>query len=424
MSSKTCTNEIDAQPSSSRWTSICRSILLKALRKLTRGSLEFCFNDGTTECVGMEPDQGYDAVIYVRNERLWTKCVVYGHIGFSEAYMDGDWDSPDLKAVVRWFVVNIEKSTVLEGSAEKSLAVNLLGALNRIFHVLRPNDHAGSKRNIQEHYDLSNEFFELFLDSTMTYSSAKFAFPEQSLEEAQIAKIDSMCRKLKLTPADSVLEIGSGWGTLAIHAAKNYGCRVDTITISQAQFDYAHNRITAAGLSDRIKISMCDYRNVVGVYDKIVSVEMIEAVGDKFMDTFAASCSRLLKPQGLLGIQMITCPDSRYELLRDNVDFIQKYIFPGSLLPSVARVIRAFNATSTLSLFELEDMGMSYMKTLDIWHERFNARLAEVQALGFDERFIRKWNYYLQYCSAAFSMRNVSVAQAIFTRPNNLTLTD
>lgn len=427
-SSKTCAeNKLEALaelPPPGLIARTCKRILLSALKDLPLGHMQLRLPDGTIETLGNEPGSKYSAVINVRSQEFWKKAVLFGHIGFSEAYMDGDWDTPDLKAVVQWFVLNIENSTVLEGSAQKKLAVNLFGKINRLIHLTRENNFSGSRRNIKEHYDLSNAFFELFLDPSMTYSSAKFQSPEESLEEAQIEKIDALCRKLKLNPEDHLLEIGSGWGAFSIHAARNYGCRVHTITISQAQFDYASKRIRESEVADKIKIEICDYRDLKGQYDKVVSVEMIEAVGDKFMDTYAATIARVLKPQGLVAIQMITCPDSRYELLRDNVDFIQKYIFPGSLLPSVGRVVQAMNRTSDLSLFELEDMGLSYMRTLDEWYVRFNAKLAEVRELGFDDRFIRKWNYYLQYCSAAFSMRNVSVAQAVFTRPNNLTLVD
>lgn len=427
-SSKTCADDrLEAKvelPPPGFVARICQRILLSALKDLRLGHLQLRLQDGTVENLGTEPGSKYSAVIDVRSEEFWKKAVLFGHIGFSEAYMDGDWDTPDLKAVVQWFVLNIENSTVLEGSAQKKIAVNLFGKINRLIHLTRENNFSGSRRNIKEHYDLSNAFFELFLDPSMTYSSAKFQSPEESLEDAQIEKIDALCRKLKLKPEDHLLEIGSGWGAFSIHAARNYGCRVHTITISQAQFDYASKRIRESEVADKITIEICDYRDLKGQYDKVVSVEMIEAVGDKFMDTYAATISRVLKPQGLVAIQMITCPDSRYELLRDNVDFIQKYIFPGSLLPSVGRVVQAMNRTSDLSLFELEDMGLSYMRTLDEWYVRFNAKLAEVRELGFDDRFIRKWNYYLQYCSAAFSMRNVSVAQALFTRPNNLNLVD
>lgn len=306
-SSKTCAdNKLEAKvelPPPGFVARICQRILLSALKDLRLGHLQLRLQDGTVENVGTEPGSKYSAVIEVRSEEFWKKAVLFGHIGFSEAYMDGDWDTPDLKAVVQWFVLNIENSTVLEGSAQKKIAVNLFGKINRLIHLTRENNFSGSRRNIKEHYDLSNAFFELFLDPSMTYSSAKFQSPEESLEDAQIEKIDALCRKLKLKPEDHLLEIGSGWGAFSIHAARNYGCRVHTITISQAQFDYASKRIRESEVADKITIEICDYRDLKGQYDKVVSVEMIEAVGDKFMDTYAATISRVLKPQGLVAIQ-------------------------------------------------------------------------------------------------------------------------
>lgn len=414
-------NKTIAQPTKRQKMS--RDLVLSALSSMQRGRLEIKCADGLEVKIG-EPDDRFCAKIFVNNLSFFEKCLMYSHIGFAESYMDGDWDTPDIKAVVSWFVLNLEDSAVFEGSPRKKLFMNSLGWLNRGMHLLRDNSIAGSKKNICEHYDLSNELFALFLDPTMTYSSAKFTRPEMSLEEAQLEKIDSICKKLKLVSTDHLLEIGSGWGTLCIHAAQKYGCRVTTITISEQQFEYTRRRVEESGLSSQIEIQMCDYRYVEGIYDKIVSVEMIEAVGDKYMETFFSTIDRLLKPHGLLGLQMITCPDSRYKILRDNVDFIQKYIFPGSLLPSIGRVTEALNRTSTLNLFELEDIGLSYAKTLDIWHESFNRKLDDVRALGFDERFIRKWNYYLKYCSAAFAMRNISAVQAIYSRPNNLTIAE
>lgn len=402
---------------------LSRDLVLSALKGMRHGRMEIKCADGSELVIGRENDR-VSAKIFVHRHEFFEKCLLYSHIGFAESYMDGDWDTPDIKSVISWFVLNLEDSTVFEGSAGKKMFMNTLGWLNRATHLLRSNSIAGSKKNISEHYDLSNELFALFLDPTMTYSSAKFVRPDMSLEEAQMEKVDSICRKLKLLASDHLLEIGSGWGTLAIHAARNYGCRVTTVTISEQQFAYAKRRIEEAGLSSQIEIRMCDYRYLEGIYDKIVSVEMIEAVGDKYMETYFAAINRLLKPHGLVGLQMITCPDSRYKILRDNVDFIQKYIFPGSLLPSVGRVTEALNRTGALNLFEMEDIGLSYAKTLDIWHDNFNNRLDEVRALGFDERFIRKWNYYFKYCSAAFAMRNISAVQAIYTRPNNLTIAE
>lgn len=402
---------------------IYRDLVMSALKQMQRGFFELELPEGDSIAIG-DYSSKMRAKIVVHNNDFWKKCLLYSHIGFAESYMDGDWTTDDIKSVISWFILNLEDSTVFEGSSGKKLFLNCLGWLNRASYLMRSNTKTGSRKNISEHYDLSNELFALFLDSSMTYSSAKFTKKEMSLHDAQIEKVDSMCKKLKLANTDHVLEVGSGWGTFAIHAARNYGCRVTTITISQQQYDYAQRRVAEAGLESKIEVRLCDYRDLDGWYDKIVSIEMIEAVGDKFMDTYFSVLSNLLKPHGLLGLQMITCPDSRYEILRDNVDFIQKYIFPGSLLPSIARVNQAINKTGTLSLFELEDMGLSYAKTLDIWYDNFNSKLSEVRALGFDERFIRKWNYYFKYCSAAFEMRNISVVQAIFTRPNNLSIAE
>jgi cyclopropane-fatty-acyl-phospholipid synthase len=256
----------------------------------------------------------------------------------------------------------------------------------------------------------------------MTYSSARYTAPGQSLESAQFAKYDALCQKLRLHSGDHVLEIGSGWGGFSLHAAKNYGCRVTTITISEEQFKLAQQRFADAGLSDRIQIQLQDYRLLSGSFDKIVSIEMMEALGDQYLETYLSKLNQLLKPTGLIGLQFITAPDSRHAQLRKGVDWIQKHIFPGSLLLSLGRVNETFNRTGDLTLHELEDLGASYAKTLHVWWEQFNAKLDAVAALGFDGRFVRKWNYYLQYCEAAFASRNISVVQAIYTRPNNTTL--
>ncbi|WP_303673674.1 SAM-dependent methyltransferase [Vampirovibrio chlorellavorus] len=410
---------VPSLPKNLSWSAKTVVKLLSAMRK---GQLTLYFPDGSVYPIGQEPDSSFQAAIQVNEDRCFNRIIQYGHIGFAEAYLDGEWDTPDLEAVIAWFILNIEDSTVLEGSKNKVFWVNLLGKLNRLYHLLRANNVDNSKKNIHEHYDLGNEFFQIFLDPTMTYSSARFTHPEQSLEAAQISKYDALCQKLQLQPSDRVLEIGTGWGGFAMHAARNYGCTIDTTTISEEQFKLATARIAAAGLSDQITVHLQDYRKLSGQYDKIVSIEMLEAVGDAYLDTYFAQCSRLLKPHGLLGIQYITCPDSRYELLKNNVDFIQKHIFPGSLLPSVGRVNQAINRTGNLFLHDLEDLGNSYAKTLQLWYDAFNANLSEVRRQGFDERFIRKWNYYLMYCKAAFRMRNISVVQAIYTNPNNLSL--
>ena len=241
-----------------------------------------------------------------------------------------------------------------------------------------------------------------------------------SLEEAQFQKYDRLCKLLNLKSTDKVLEIGSGWGGNAIHIAKYYGCKVTSVTISEEQFRMATQRVKEEGLADKIEFKLLDYRKIEGKYDKIVSIEMLEAVGGNYLKTYFAKCWELLDKNGLLALQVITCPDSRFKSLKKGVDFIQKHIFPGSLLPSVGEINKAINATSELTLIDLKDFGQDYAKTLRIWRENFNACLSEVRAQGFDDTFIRKWNYYLCYCEAAFAMRNINVMQVLYSAPNNL----
>ncbi|WP_369816921.1 class I SAM-dependent methyltransferase [Pedobacter sp. Hv1] len=270
-----------------------------------------------------------------------------------------------------------------------------------------------------EHYDLNNDFFATFLDPSMTYSAAYFKTPDLSLAAAQDEKYRRLCEQLHLKASDHVLEIGSGWGANAIFMAKNYGCKVTSVTISKEQQKLAQQRVAAAGLADKVEIVIKDYRAIEGTFDKIVSVEMLEAVGHDYLETYFAKCSEVLKPNGILAFQVITSPDSRYNSLRNGVDWIQKHIFPGSLLPSVAQLNKAINNTGELTMVDLKDLGLDYARTLKLWFVEFNHKLNEVKTLGFDERFIRKWNYYLNYCEAAFAMRNINVMQMVYTRPNN-----
>ncbi|MBI2813582.1 MAG: class I SAM-dependent methyltransferase [Opitutae bacterium] len=378
------------------------------------------FGDPDTVATTVAPGVSNAAHLRVRRATFFTKCALYGDIGFAEAYLDGDWETPDLTSVVGWFILNLEHAPTLTGSRRaRSLALNLLRLGNRLGHLLRPNSRATAGRNIREHYDLSNDFFALWLDPSMMYSGARWAGAE-TLEAAQVAKNDSLCRKLHLQPTDHVLEIGSGWGGWSIHAAKNYGCRVTTLTLSPQQLDGARARIAAAGLGDRIEVRLQDYRDLTGRFDKIASIEMIEAVGHEYLPDYAAVCDRVLKRDGLIALQFITYPDARYDQLRRGVDFIQKHIFPGSLLLSVNRLNRLLAEQGGFVLHGLEDMGRDYARTLRSWRQLFHARLDRVRALGFDERFIRKWDYYLCYCEAAFALRNISVVQTVHTRPNNL----
>lgn len=398
-----------------------RRLVLDALGTMTAGHLRLDLPGGETLHVGT-PGADVSANIRVVTEAFFQKCVLFGDVGFGESYVDGDWETDSISRVISWAVLNVDNAPGVSGSQARGFALNLLKSYNRLLHLVRPNSVATSRRNISEHYDLGNDFYRLWLGETMTYSSAYFTESGQSLEWAQLAKYDALCRKLRLQPTDHVLEIGSGWGGFASHAVHTYGCRVTTVTISRAQYEHARNRFRYERIDDRVEIQLADYRTLTGQYDKIVSIEMMEAIGDEYLETFTSQLHALVKPGGLVGLQYITVPDARHAELRRGVDWIQKHIFPGSLLLSVGRVNRALHRTGDLFLHHLEDLGASYARTLHIWWERFNARAADVRALGFDERFIRKWNYYLQYCEAAFTMRNISVVQAIYTRPNNRTL--
>jgi len=388
---------------------------------MQRGRLRLVLPDGSEKIFGGLGDEPR-AEILVKEDAFFRACVLGGPVGFGEAYMDGLWETEDLVGVIAWFIRNADESTVLEGSGRTDLRIGLMNFAHKVAHQLRPNSRRTSRRNIQEHYDLSNEFFALWLDPTMTYSAAYWDQPGATLEQAQMRKYDVLCRKLRLQPSDHVLEIGSGWGGFSMHAAQNFGCRVTTVTISQAQFDEAACRIAAAGLNDKIDLRLTDYRELTGQFDKIASIEMLEAVGDKYLDGYFAQCHRLLQRKGLLGLQYITCPDGQYEVLRRGVDFIQRHVFPGSLLNSIGRVNTALNRTGDLFLHDLDDMGPYYARTLHVWRENFHSELAAVRGQGFDEAFLRKWDYYLAYCEAAFATRHISVVQAIYTRPDNETL--
>lgn len=399
----------------------CRRAVLESFEVLAAGHLELVLPEGTLLTFGQDTDRE-PARIRVVNERFFQRCVKAGDIGFGEAYVDGDWETDDIARVVSWFLLNADSSPTISGSKAGSWKLNLFRVANRLSHVLRRNSRKGSQDNIHEHYDLGNEFYRLWLDKTMSYSSAIFTSADQSMEAAQFEKYDALCRQLKLTADSHVLEIGCGWGGFAEHAVKNYGCRVTAVTISLEQFGFAQQRFVDQGIADRVDLQLCDYRDIKGTYDCIVSIEMLEAVGEEFYDTFFAKCDSLLATDGLIAMQYITCPDSRFAELKRGVDWIQKHVFPGSLLPSISRVNKSLNRTGDLFLHHLNDIGNSYAQTLKLWRAEFNAQLDSIAELGFDDEFIRKWNYYLAYCEAAFATRNISVVQATYTRPNNRAL--
>lgn len=401
-------------------------MFFRALASLKTGSLRVILPDGTQTYLG-DPNSAvapefHRAMIQIHNPAFFRKAVLYGDIGFSESYMEGDWDTDNIQNVISFFLLNVDSAPNISGAEKKLLHIDFFNLANKFLNVLRRNTLRNSRRNIVEHYDLGNGFYRLFLDKTMTYSCAYFESLDQKLEDAQYAKVDRLCQKLNLKPGEHLLEIGSGWGFLACHAAKNYGVQVTSVTLSDEQLRFAKEKAEREGLADRIEFRLMDYRHIQGQFDKIVSVEMLEAVGDKYYEAFFAKCHEVLKPQGLMALQVITSPDSRFEEIKKGVDFIQKHIFPGSLIPSIARLNQAINRTGDMFLYNLEDMGGFYGKTLNLWQSAFDENIVEVRNQGFSEKFIRKWRYYLSYCAAAMDMRNLSVVQMVYTRPNNLTL--
>lgn len=365
--------------------------------------------------------EGVSCAVNVHSYELFKKFILFGDIGFGESYVDGDWDCDNLTNFVSWVLLNVTHVPTLSGNKiSTKIGLNLLNFMNKVEHMFRKNSLTGSRKNISEHYDLGNDFYSLWLDETMTYSAAYFSDENQELSAAQYAKYERLCQQLKLQSTDHVLEIGSGWGSMAAYMATNYGCKVTTITLSVEQQRLASERMKNNGIDHLVNVELIDYRAVTGKFDKIVSIEMLEAVGAKYLPVYFDQVSKLLKPQGIFAMQVITCPDSRFDALRKGVDWIQKHIFPGSLLPSVGAINKAVNQTGELTLVNLQDLGLDYARTLNIWHKKFNEKLEEVKAIGFDERFIRKWNYYLCYCEAAFAMRNINVMQMTYVRPNNL----
>ena len=396
-------------------------VIDKVFTPLKLGQLTIKWPDDSQKIYGQEPD-GITAEIHVRRHDFFKKCLLYGDVGFGEAYVDGDWDTPDLTRVIEWMILNVEHHPTLMADESRNSQVNWFRFFNTLAHKLRDNTLMGSRKNISAHYDLGNDFFKTFLDPSMAYSSGYFTGSKESLHEAQVAKFDIWCQKLRLKPTDRVLEIGCGWGGFALHAARHYGCHVTGITISQEQYTYCQELIAREGLQDKIDLQFVDYRHVKGLYDKIISIEMIEAVGHKFLPVYFKQIHHLLKREGVVGLQMILSPDHRYDSFRKNVDFIQKHVFPGSLLPSLRAIQQAIHHSGILCVFDYEDISFSYVKTLRMWREEFNRNRAQVAGLGFDEPFIRKWNYYLSYCEAAFRMRNIAVAQVVLARPNNYLL--
>ena len=354
------------------------------------------------------------ARLYVHDTRFYGEIAFGGSIGAGEAYMLGYWTADDLTALIRLMVLNQSVMNTLEGG----MAL-LARPFLKLLHRANRNTHDGSRRNIAAHYDLGNEMFQLFLDPTMMYSSAIFERADMTLEQASLAKLDRICRKLALSEEDHVIEIGTGWGGFALYAARHYGCRVTTTTISQAQYEFAKERIAAAGLSKKINVLLKDYRELEGKFDKLVSIEMIEAVGHQYYDEYFHTCARLLKADGMALIQAITITDQRYESAKHSVDFIQRYIFPGSCIPSVTALLGSITRASDLRLFHLEDIGPHYARTLAAWRAAFLRNAAQIRALGYPEEFMRMWEFYLCYCEGGFEERALGDVHLLLVKPSN-----
>ncbi len=386
-----------------------------ALARPAGGALTVRMPDGVTRTHG-DPETGRAATVSITSKDLFRRIVTRGRIGIGEAYVAGDWDADDLPAALEILLLTAED---MRRRPPGSTLVRLQ-ALRP--HLPHRNPPTRAKRDIAYHYDIGNDLYALFLDPSWTYSCAYFTTPAESLEQAQRNKYRRICDKLALGSEDHVLEIGCGWGGFAMFAAAEYGCRVTGVTISEEQHALAVERVRAAGLADRVTILLQDYRTVQGTFAKIASIEMLEAIGEAELTTFFATCDRLLAPDGMACVQVISIPDQRFERYRRSDDWIQEYIFPGSLLPSLEAMVGAARRASALIVNDVEDIGINYAETLRRWRERFGQNLDVVRELGYDERFIRTWNFYLASCEAAFRTRALHDYQIVFTRPFNAAL--
>ena len=393
---------------------IAKEIVIKQLNKLAEGELVLI--DRKDRYYFGNPANGFQlsAVINVNDDSFYSMLAFGGSIGAGESYIMGHWRSDNLTNVVRIMVRNME---LLDGM-ENGFA-RLVTPFRKALHWLNRNTLEGSKNNISAHYDLGNDFFELFLDPSMMYSCGIFETDESTMEQASIAKLKRICDKLDLNENDHVIEIGTGWGGFAIYAARNYGCKVTTTTISQNQYDWASRRVREEKLEHKITLLFEDYRNLQGKYDKLVSIEMIEAVGHRYYDTFFNKCGELLKDNGIMLIQAITIADQRYEQAKNSVDFIQRYIFPGSCIPSNTALLESTTNASDLRLFHLEDIGPHYATTLRLWREEMFRNRDIVKKRGYKEELIRMWDFYLSYCEGGFEERAISDVHMIFAKPWN-----
>ena len=391
---------------------LARRIVLSRLKQLQHGQIVVSENGEHRIFGNLTDDLPLTAQLRVLSPKFYSDVAFGGSVGAGEAFIHGYWACPELSDLLRILLRNRE---VLE-QMDSGLA--LLGKpVQKLFHALNKNTRKGSRKNIAAHYDLGNDFYKLWLDPKMMYSCAYFDAPDTSLEDAATEKLDRICRKLDLSADDSVIEIGTGWGGFAIHAAKHYGCRVTTTTISKQQYNYAQQAVADAGLEDRITLLLQDYRDLEGRFDKLVSIEMIEAVGHEFHDAYFKKCCDLLKPDGQMLLQAITIADQRYDQYKSSVDFIKRYIFPGGCLTSVTDMSRTMTRHTDMRVIHLEDIGPHYATTLRHWHNRFFARIDEVREFGYSDAFIRMWQFYLNYCESAFIERAIGNVQLLIMRP-------
>jgi len=389
-----------------------RKAVLSLLTKLKHGRLTL-IEDNQPYPFGEEPiAASLQADVTVHHSQFYSRILFGGSIGAAEAYMEGLWSTDDLTVVMRILALNQKAFEDME----KGLA-RITALLYKLYHFARKNTKLGSRKNILAHYDLGNDFYALFLDQNMTYSCGIFEDDQSTLEEAAVAKYDRLCKKLQLKPGHRVMEIGTGWGGFALHAAQNYGVHVTTTTISDEQHRYAEKRFRKAGLEDQISLLKKDYRDLRGEFDRLISIEMIEAVGHHFYLAFFQTCSRLLKDDGLMALQAITIGDQIFDRHKRSVDFIKRYIFPGSCIPSITAISNAVARATDLRLNHLEDITPHYARTLREWRRRFFANIDQVRDMGYPDTFIRMWEYYLCYCEGGFIERYIGDVQMLFAKP-------
>ena len=405
-------NSIQKMQKGTRMTSFFKSILFRKLKGINNGELTII--DGAKKHTFGSAGSAFKAELEVYSQEFYVFLGSGGTNGAAEAYTAGYWSSKNLVTLIQLIIKN--KNTLL--GLESGLA-RLTNPITKLIHKQRQNTLQGSKNNILAHYDLSNDFYKLWLDPTMTYSSGIFSRKESSMQDASVEKIDRICRKLNLSNKDNVLEIGTGWGSFAVHAAKNYGCKVTTTTISDNQFQYASELISNEGLSDKITLLSKDYRELEGAFDKVVSIEMIEAVGAEYVPGFFEKASSLLKKNGLMLLQGITYNDPNFDAYKNSVDFIRKYIFPGSCLVAMPQILNAIKEKTDMVMIDSEDITQHYAKTLEIWREDFQKALPQVKELGFSESFTRIWNFYLVYCEAGFLENLIGDFQLVFAKPDS-----